>query len=77
MTSQLCVLVLLLINIMLLRKTLAITLDDFYPFGLHNGDNQLKKADDENNESVVNTGFNSSFKFFGKPYNIIGVSLSQ
>ena len=77
MTSQLCVLVLLLINIMLLRKTLAITLDDFYPFGLHNGDNQLKKADDENNESVVNSGFKSSFKFFGKPYNIIGVSLSQ
>lgn len=77
MTSQLCVLVLWLINIILLWKTLAITLDDFYPFGLHNGDNQLKKADDENNESVVNMGFISSFKFFGKPYNIIGVSLSQ
>ena len=55
-------------------KTSAITIDDFYPFGLQNGDNQLKRADDENNESVLDVDFINFFILFGKH---ISVSLSQ
>ena len=73
-TVHLCVLQVLII---IFWKTSAITTDDFYPFGLENGDNQLKKADDEDNDSVLDVDFISSFEFFGKHYNVISVSLSQ
>ena len=69
---QVCILLVLVVPIF--WKTSAITIDDFYPFRLRNGDNQLKKADDENNESVLDVDFISFFILFGKH---ISVSLSQ
>ena len=75
-TVQMTLCILLVLIVPIFRKTSAITVNDFYPFGLRNGDNQLTIADDENNESVLDIDFISSFILFGKHYNIISVSLS-
>jgi hypothetical protein len=71
---QVCILLVFIVAIF--WKTSAITVNNFYPFGLQNGDNQLKKADDENNESVLDVDFVSSFILFGKHYNNIIISVS-
>ena len=47
----------------------GLTLDDFFPFGPGNGDNQLRDGDDE----VVSVDFLSDFFFFGQAYTFFGV----
>ena len=47
----------------------GLTLDDFFPFGPGNGDNQLRDGDDE----VVSVQFLADFFFFGQAYTFFGV----
>ena len=53
----------------------GIKIDDFYPFGVENHDKHLDKTDDESNDMILDVELKGAFKFYGKDYTSISVSL--
>ena len=52
------------------RYAAAVTIDDFFPFGVNNGDSQLPYGDDVTAE----VQFMPNFLFYGQSYSFFGVS---
>ena len=56
------------------KTSVAIGIEEFYPFGLKNGDSHLQSADDESGEHVVKIPFIGPFEFFGQQHTFVSVS---
>ena len=52
------------------QASARLTVDDFFPFGVGNGDNLLPDGDD----TVANVPFPTEFFFFDRAYTFFGVS---
>ena len=53
------------------RHTVALTINEFFPFGLENNDIAMPPADDDS----VSVSFTDRFLFYGKSYTSFGVSI--
>ena len=51
------------------HDVLALTIDEFFPFGEENGDTQLQRGDDVS----ANVQFMSDFLFYGQSYSFFSV----